>query len=40
MEDAIVFHRISKEIFLFAIFDGHSGGEVATFCGRHIAEYV
>jgi len=36
MEDAIVFHRIDKEIFLFAVFDGHGGVEVSRFCARHI----
>jgi serine/threonine protein phosphatase PrpC len=36
MEDAIVFHRISKEIFLFAVFDGHGGVEVSQYCGNHI----
>ena len=25
MEDALLFHRINKEIFLFAVFDGHGG---------------
>jgi serine/threonine protein phosphatase PrpC len=25
MEDAILFHRINKDIFLFAVFDGHGG---------------
>lgn len=25
MEDAVLFHRINKEIFLFAVFDGHGG---------------
>jgi serine/threonine protein phosphatase PrpC len=25
MEDALLFHRISKDIFLFAVFDGHGG---------------
>lgn len=38
MEDAIVFHRMSKEIFLFAVFDGHGGVEVSRYCGRHIVE--
>ena len=40
MEDAIVFNRISKEIFLFAIFDGHGGVEVSRFCAKHIVDVL
>ena len=35
MEDAVLFHRISKEIFLFGVFDGHGGVEVSQYCGKH-----
>ena len=40
MEDAILFHRINKEIFLFAVFDGHGGVEVSQFCGKHLPEVL
>lgn len=40
MEDALVFHRISKEIFLFAVFDGHGGVEVSQFCAKNIAKVL
>lgn len=36
MEDAILFHRINKEIFLFAVFDGHGGVEVSQLCAKQI----
>lgn len=36
MEDAILFHRINKEIFLFAVFDGHGGVEVSQMCAKKI----
>ena len=40
MEDAILFHRINKEIFLFAVFDGHGGVEVSQFCGKHLPQVL
>jgi protein phosphatase/protein phosphatase 2C family protein 2/3 len=40
MEDAILFHRINKEIFLFAVFDGHGGVEVSQFCAKNIPQVL
>lgn len=37
MEDAILYDRLDKEIFLFGVFDGHGGAEVAQFCANHFA---
>lgn len=37
MEDAILYDRLDKQIFLFGVFDGHGGGEVAQFCANHFA---
>jgi serine/threonine protein phosphatase PrpC len=40
MEDALVFHRINKEIFLFAVFDGHGGVEVSQFCAKNLPQIL
>lgn len=37
MEDAILYDRLDKEVFLFGVFDGHSGAECAQFCANHFA---
>jgi protein phosphatase 1G len=37
MEDAILYDRLDKEIFIFGVFDGHGGAEVAQFCANHFA---
>lgn len=38
MEDAVLFHRINKEIFLFGVFDGHGGVEVSQLCAKHFPQ--
>lgn len=37
MEDAILYDRLDKDVFVFGVFDGHGGAEVAQFCANHIA---
>lgn len=37
MEDAIVYDRLDKEVFLFGVLDGHGGAEVAQYCSNHMA---
>lgn len=40
MEDAILYDRLDKEVFVFGVFDGHGGGEVAQYCANHIAVMI
>jgi protein phosphatase 1G len=40
MEDAVLFHRINKEIFLFAVFDGHGGVEVSQYCAKRLPQVL
>lgn len=40
MEDAILYDRLDKEVYVFGVFDGHGGAEVAQFCGNHIAVMI
>ena len=40
MEDAILYDRLDKEVFVFGVFDGHGGAEVAQFCCNHIAVLI
>lgn len=40
MEDANLFDRIAKDTFLFGVFDGHGGCEVAQFCARHFSRVL
>ena len=40
MEDAILYDRLDKEVFVFGVFDGHGGAEVAQYCASHIAVLI
>lgn len=40
MEDAILYDRLDKEVFVFGVFDGHGGAEVAQYCANHIAVMI
>ena len=40
MEDAVLFDRIAKEIFLFGVFDGHGGCEIAQFSAKHFSKIL
>lgn len=36
----MLFDRISKDVFLIGVFDGHGGVEVAEYCGKHFSEVL
>jgi serine/threonine protein phosphatase PrpC len=38
MEDAKVFKELEENVYLFGIFDGHGGSEVACYVSKIIAQ--